>query len=435
VNPPDRGRLQGFLNPESLTSLKRHLLAVVDQATVSGTSFVTTVIVGRACGPEELGVYTLGWTLLPLMLGVQWSVITMPYTFLCNTLTGTDRAAYNGSVIVHNGLLTVALMLGLGATAVGLCTTTGQSHLSFLFWALMGAAPFLLLREFGRRFEMAHMKIGTATLLDGTVAGVQILLLLWLAKRDQLTGPSAFLVMGLACAIGGLLFLFLTRGRYAFSRDATARWLRTNLSYGKWVFGARVTTHLRVAFIPWMISLTLDDSVTGAFAACFNIAFLIAPLVLAISNVAAPSASLSYSQHGLPGLRKFVSRTTLFAGTSTFILCMFIVLFGEHLVLYVYGRGFPPHHAAVIMLSLALVAQALQIGPTNGLFAIQRPDLNFIGNLLGLFATIVAATQWIDAWAVFGAAAALTAGVAVETAIKIALFWWAIRGRQDAVVD
>ena len=50
------------------TALKRtlagdHALAILDQVVVSGTRFVTSIIVGRACGPHELGDYTLGFTL------------------------------------------------------------------------------------------------------------------------------------------------------------------------------------------------------------------------------------------------------------------------------------------------------------------------------------------------------------------------------------
>ena len=47
-------------------------MAVLDQAVVSGTNFLTVVLVGRACGQEELGYYSLGVTVLvPLLNGAD----------------------------------------------------------------------------------------------------------------------------------------------------------------------------------------------------------------------------------------------------------------------------------------------------------------------------------------------------------------------------
>src|SRR5262245_60421060 len=49
---------------ESAKALGVHTLALLDQAVVSGASFLTTVVVGRSTSPSELGVYALGMSLL-----------------------------------------------------------------------------------------------------------------------------------------------------------------------------------------------------------------------------------------------------------------------------------------------------------------------------------------------------------------------------------
>src|SRR5205823_13401306 len=41
-----------------------HSIALFDQAAVSATSFLTTILVGRWCGVDELGVYSLGLSVL-----------------------------------------------------------------------------------------------------------------------------------------------------------------------------------------------------------------------------------------------------------------------------------------------------------------------------------------------------------------------------------
>ena len=43
-------------------------LSVLDQGVVSGTRFLTTVLIGRACAPEELGLYSLGFSVVLIVL-------------------------------------------------------------------------------------------------------------------------------------------------------------------------------------------------------------------------------------------------------------------------------------------------------------------------------------------------------------------------------
>src|SRR5262245_2490977 len=45
------------------TLCSNNTLAIVDQSIVSCTRFLTSIIVGRVCGPHVLGDYTLGFTI------------------------------------------------------------------------------------------------------------------------------------------------------------------------------------------------------------------------------------------------------------------------------------------------------------------------------------------------------------------------------------
>ena len=96
------------------TSLKKDsvetLLALADQGIVSFASFVTTILIGRLCGTQELGVYTLAISIAFFFVAVQDSLVTMPYTVYGNRLQGHARRRYAGSMLMHG--------VGLTATAV-----------------------------------------------------------------------------------------------------------------------------------------------------------------------------------------------------------------------------------------------------------------------------------------------------------------------------
>ena len=94
------------------SSARKTYVALTDQSVVSGTRFVTTLMIGRWCGAGELGLYSLIFTLMILILGAQQSLIATPYTVYGNRLSGVARREYAGSAMVH------CLLLGLISLAV-----------------------------------------------------------------------------------------------------------------------------------------------------------------------------------------------------------------------------------------------------------------------------------------------------------------------------
>ena len=50
----------------------RGLLLVADQGVASATNFLTTIMIGRACLPEELGLYSLAFSLSIVLMTVPW---------------------------------------------------------------------------------------------------------------------------------------------------------------------------------------------------------------------------------------------------------------------------------------------------------------------------------------------------------------------------
>ena len=82
-------------------ALGKGLLSVADQAVVSGTSFATSVAIGRCCSQADLGVYALAMTLVLFVRGVQGELVGSPYAVFSHRRKGPARAGYTGSILVH----------------------------------------------------------------------------------------------------------------------------------------------------------------------------------------------------------------------------------------------------------------------------------------------------------------------------------------------
>ena len=145
-------------------------IALIDQAITSGANFAAVVVVGRAAGADDLGVYSLGFTLLMLVSAAQESLVSSPYTFYSHRVDGDDRAKLAGSSLVH----AMGLMLIAVVSLVGVAALMGRSPLADVLWILAAMTPFLLAREYARKFAFAELRMSAALALDATAAGLQI---------------------------------------------------------------------------------------------------------------------------------------------------------------------------------------------------------------------------------------------------------------------
>ena len=418
----------------------RDTLAVLDQAVVSGTSFLTTVLVGRWCGAGELGVYALGFTLLVAWTCVQESLIALPYTIYRHRPPtrqgdGTDEgAAYAGSVLAHQGLLSALACLMLAATAVVLSSEAAVSGLGTVTWVLAVVTPFALFREFGRRFAFAHLRIGAALVLDLSVAVLQLAGLICLAASGELSAATAYAAVGLACALTGAVWLYRARASFVIRWSDVRPAMRQSWSLGKWLFASQLTLSVQAYFIHWLLAWVVGATATGVYAACMTVVLFANPLFLGISNSLAPKAAKAFSDGGGAELWRVVFQTTWLLGTAMAIFCAAVFLAGEHVLGLLYQGGqYAGHGHTVAILALAMLASALGMPASNGLAAMERPRLIFVSGLLPVGLSVLLVPFLVAEWGVIGAAYGFLAGNVAGSVGRWAAFA-ALVGNADASV-
>ena len=198
------------------------LLSMFDQAVVSGANFLTTLILARTCSQDELGVYALAWTIVVFLAAIQGNLITVPYTVYCHRGDGQGLAEYAGSTLAHQlltSLAAVACFLGLD---VLLSLGYGPVSLRPAAWVLLCVIPFILLRDYARRFTFAHLALVTATAIDVVVAVLQLGALLALRQLGWLSAAAAYGAMGAACAVACLCWWLLDKQPMRFSRAGSS---------------------------------------------------------------------------------------------------------------------------------------------------------------------------------------------------------------------
>lgn len=146
------------------------MASIFDQAVVSATNFATTLIIARLCTKADVGVYYLAWTLVLFIVAAQGNLISVPYTIYCRRREGRSLASYSGSMLVHQLFTSALAMLCLWGLTIFFSLGFGPQAMRSLGWVLICAAPFILLREYARRFLFAHLKLTAAVVMDVSVS-------------------------------------------------------------------------------------------------------------------------------------------------------------------------------------------------------------------------------------------------------------------------
>jgi len=412
------GKLDGLVGKTA----RDGMLALFDQGIASGTRFFVTLMLGRLGGPEQLGVYSLGFTFIMLLICCQEALLAMPYTILGNRLRGAARSGLAGSVLIHFVVLASVAVVGLVGLGIALSVAGVLPELVPVLYVVAGALPLILLLELARRFAYAHFKVAQAVLLDTAVALALIGSLSGLAWSGRLSATSAYAVMGLICGTVGAVWLVLERRVFLVRPARVFHDFRRNWVSGRWILAGQLTLVVRGNILHWLLALVLSTAVTGVFFACETLVLLANPLLMGVANVLVPGAARAFAQGGASAVRRVVHRATLLLGALTTILAVLFIVLGNRFLGLVYGDDFSGHQALITLLALATLAEALGTASYNGLWAIERSGAGFAASLLGLAVMVGVAAVAIPLWGICGSAWGLFLGKTVASLFQYLAF-------------
>jgi O-antigen/teichoic acid export membrane protein len=366
------------------------------------------VLVGHWTAPSELGSYSIAFSLLASLFCIQESLISFPYTVYRSSGMPAEQA---GSSLAHNGQLSILAVAALAAVAISLSAADAVPHLVAAMWVLAGAAPFILLREFGRRFAFAHLRMAQALTLDLAVAAVQLAGLCWLGWSGRMSAAAACATLGAACGVAGIVWLHLPRSEFQIRGKHVWTTMKQSWGLGKWLLAGQLSLWARAYVAYWLLAWIAGTAATGVYAACVSIVSFANPLILGFSNVLAPRAVLALSEGGTARLLRETIRDTLLIGGAMGLFVGVVVLTGEDIMRFLYrGKEYEGQGNTLTVLALALLVSAVGMPASNALASLERPRGIFWNALVALFLTMALVFYLADKWGQLGAAYGFLAG-------------------------
>ena len=329
-----------------------HLFAWLDQAIVSAVSFVTLIMLGRWTDPSMLGAFAIACSVLTLLAASQDALITRPYAIKLHDPIGTaGEHAFHSLALCLVLAMAGTLVIGTGALAFAVSETERVS--AQMTGMLAGVIPFILVREFARRFAFAHLRTFQALLLDVAVAVVNFALLGYFGWTGHLSALTALLSLGVACGLGGLGWLYLTRRQFTLRWARLAETFRQSWSLGKWLLSGQLAVQAQGYVTLWLSLVIGGPAASGIYAAALSIVSFANPLLFGFYNILAPRAVRALQCQGATGLRRQAASDSLLLALLMTPFCLLIYVFGADLQRMLYPSveyGADTHLLAILAL-------------------------------------------------------------------------------------
>lgn len=396
--------------------------SIADQALVSGTSFVTSIVIARCCSRSELGLFALAISLIALTRAIQEQLITAPFMVFAGRMRGARLSRYTGSCLVHQGQLTLAAAL----LFLGLWLVTWQlgrwSEMQPLFPMLVVALPVLLFREHVRQTSYGLLRPGAAIAVDLTASVLQLGIMVGLWATGRLTIPAVFVAMAVGCGAGTLGWLLATSRLWTVRASRVAVDWQRNWRLGRWALACQLIGQAAPYVMPWLIASTHDTAAAGLLAACTTLSGPANLFVTGYANHLTPRAAAAYSTGGVVLLRPVVLEAMGLFGATLGLFAATTWCLGDTVVGLVYGAKFTGTGAGQILAILATVVFVNSFGTVagNALWAMERASANFLADVVTLGATLLTAVWLIPAYGAWGSAAATLAGAVSGSIWRVA---------------
>lgn len=402
-------------------------LAGVDQALISLTNFVATLLLARAVSPTQFGAYGVGFLLLHLGRAVQEGLVVQPLTALAPSLPGEERRGYvGGSAGVQIGLSAGGAIAcaGLGWLLTELGNTVAGPTLFALWFPVLLGQP----QEFLRRTFYTTGQVTRALVNSGVASGVRLAAMIWMLAAGGENGTIGLTAIGWGGLAGVALGLLHTRGDWHASFRSVRETWRRNWAFGRWVLGGTMATWAAAEVYPILTAGLVSFAAAGAYRALQNVVAPIHALLRAMDTYFTPRLADRRSLAGVAGVAHMLRRMLLVTGPPVALVLLGAVAFAEPLLRLLYGDTYVAYAPGMRLMALFYALWYAYWPVQSALKALERTRPIFLGSVAATVSMATVGVWAVLRWDVYGT----IAGQALSAAILAAVLWGAwLRWKRD----
>jgi O-antigen/teichoic acid export membrane protein len=411
----------------------RRTLTILDQALVSGSNFITGIILVRGLGLVEFGRFTIAYAILLLANSVQLSFISSPMITLGSLCSSPEerRRFVRGMYGVQVVFCVVATILALAGAAVYLSIRHSASGRQFLLPFALAVLAFLM-QDWLRRYYFTVGK-AAASLWNDVVSYLgQVVVLAFLWWTHALTLNTALWSIALTSGAAFALGILIER--------LGCTWEETREA---WRQAHKISIDLGIANqLQWFVyqgAMLIGAGVVGAQAAggvraTQNIVGPVNVAYQAMENIVPVRAAEEMKRGGIERVSAFLFRFGSIGFVTLLVFFSLAALFSRQFLSFFYGRQLHAY-AGVLDLQMLYFLLTWPIRQVSFLFrTIKNTRPILIGSLAAAIVSLIAVYPAVRA---FGAAGIMLAAVAAQVGnlAYMTLVWMRLPKRQESLIE
>lgn len=402
------------LIPAALRKVSRRTRwSLIDQALVSGVNLLTGVLIVRALGIQEFGIFSVVLIGMQFLAGFQ-AGINMPMMSLFDQRGSVSRSSYLATVLLHQSVLAAA-----SATVVCVLPVLFPAIATFAPVDVLLVAAAVVATQFQdhiRRFFYVSERPVRAFLSDLIAYGARLAVLTLLAVQGELTIDRVWIVMAVfSTAAAGLLLPDFIGWAPVWSevREVTRR----HLKVAGWIVGNNFTAwFVEASFILLVVGAVLGPVQLGAARAVQSIVQLANLLIESLENFVPSAATKTLIEGGPRALLHYVERTSASGGGAILLMAVTLMIFADPILMLVYGQPFENAVAIIAIFGAAAALSYVASVINAGLRALVRVRASFFAQAAVGVGALLTAWPAAEAGGVLGALTVLLVARAALTA-------------------
>ncbi|RCK77106.1 MAG: Membrane protein [Anaerolineae bacterium] len=401
--------------------------AAADQALISLTNFLATVMVARFATPTDLGVYAVGFSALTFVRNTMEGLVIQPLSVYGAGLEEDEFSRYTSSTAILQ-LALASLTALVSATGGWLLIQTGNDVAGPALFHLWFVLSFWQLQEFVRRLLYTRRRVFAALLNTLLGSLMRFGLLWWWSRTGTLNGVRGLEAIGWGAVIALLAGLWANRRVWRW-HGLTPRqtWWR-NWEFGRWMMGSTLANWISVEFYPVLTAGLVSFAAAGAYRAIQNLVAPIHALLRATDTFLTPRAAEGFRRQGSPALQRVLRLSYFFNGLPVLALLGIALLFPRQILGFLYGETYTPYSQGVVLMAIFYALWFAYWPLQTVLKASRQSKPIFIANLVAIALMFSLGILAIRLWGVYGT----LAGQILNAFVVNVVLWTAWRRLQLA---
>jgi O-antigen/teichoic acid export membrane protein len=299
--------------------------ALADQIVVSGSNFLTNILLARILGIEEFGRYVLAWTIVLFVQGLQYSAVSSTMLSIGSKQEPEAARSYFGSMFVLQGIFAAAsAVLTLVGAYVGDAAFPAL-RLDTIALPLAVAVLSSQTQDFLRRYFFSVDRLKVSFSIDAIRYMGQNIAILALIRWFPANSAAALWLVSAAAAVGSLAILpYVPSLKYSLRAIHSAG--LHGWHFSKWLVASTLLVFVFTNLFTFAAGIFLGAAAVGAMRAAFTLVSIANIVIEACVNVVPVRASRTFMSSGRRGLIAYLKNVTIYGtGAIAFLLGVIVV--------------------------------------------------------------------------------------------------------------